>query len=88
MKAGAARITKLTAAAGLIAVGLLAGGCSQAPDYPTLPVGDVIDQQTLTPKQQDAEIKDLTAAQAQNTAQAEPPSTQPNYIPASVSKAE
>lgn len=91
MKPGKARNIELTLAAGLLAAGLLMGGCSQTPGYPTLPEEDVIGQTTLTPKQQDAEIKDLTDAQAQNTAQAEPPSKvpkMPKYIPAPVSETE
>ncbi len=88
MKPGNVRIIELTLAAGVLAVGLLVGGCSQTPGYPTLPEGDVIGQTTLTPKQQDAEIKDLTDAQAQNTAEAEPSAKTPKYIPASVSETE
>ncbi len=88
MKPGMAGTITLTAAAGVLAAGLFLGGCSQTPGYPTLPDGDVIGQTILTPKQQDAEIKDLTDAQAQNTAQADTSSKAPKYIPASVSQTE
>lgn len=84
MRPGPSRIGKLAAIA--MATVLLAG-CSQLPAYPSLPIGDVIGQKTLTPEQQDAEIKDLSEAQVENTAQADS-SKPPEYLPASTSETE
>lgn len=56
-------------------------GCAGAPSFPALPAGDVIGQKTLTPKEQEAEIKSLNDAQAQNTSAAGAPAD-PEYIPA------
>ena len=72
----------------VVAVAAWLGGCSQLPSYPSLPIGDVIGQKTLTPEQRDAEIKELSDAQAENTAQATPTAKQPEVIPASVTKTE
>ncbi|MEZ5926477.1 MAG: hypothetical protein R3D57_19070 [Hyphomicrobiaceae bacterium] len=65
------------------AAGAMAG-CSQAPGFPKLPIGDIIGQKTLTPAEQREEIKDLSTAQAENVAQASSPEGAPKYIPASV----
>ena len=73
--------------AAILALAIAGGGlagCSQAPGFPSLPSGDVIGQQTLTPAQQDAEIKQLADAQVQNTTQATGSQSPPQYIPASV----
>jgi hypothetical protein len=75
------RIGNWVAAASLAAS---LAGCGNAPSYPTLPVGDVIGQRTLTPKEQEAEIKSLSDAQVATT-QAADPAPEPQYIPASAS---
>jgi hypothetical protein len=63
-------------------------GCSQLPEFPKLPIGDVIGQVTLTPAEQEAEIKELADAQVQNAAQASDAAESPQQIPASVSEPE
>lgn len=65
-----------------LAIASAVAGCANAPGYPTLPVGDVIGQKTLSPTEQEAEIKSLNDAQSQNS-QAAGAAGQPEYIPAS-----
>ena len=79
-------ICNVALAVALAGAGL--AGCSQAPSFPSLPDTNIFGQKTLTPAQQDAEIKDLTEAQVQNTAQAGETESPPKYIPASVTKAQ
>ncbi len=64
-----------------VALAALLAGCAGAPGYPALPAGDVIGQKTLTPKEQEAEIKSLNDAQVQNTSAAGA-QAKPQYIPA------
>lgn len=64
-----------------VALATALAGCSGAPSFPALPAGDVIGQKTLTPKEQEAEIKSLSDAQAQNTSAAGA-QADPKYIPA------
>jgi hypothetical protein len=80
MRRGKRWISTATAAA-FVAASL--AGCSQVPVFPALPDGDVIGRETLTPAEQDAEIKELADAQVQNTAEAGGKGVQPQYIPAS-----
>jgi hypothetical protein len=81
-------IGNVMAIVALLAGGMVLAACSQTPGFPSLPAGDVIGQETLTPAQQQAEIKDLNDAQVQNTAVAAGSESQPKYIPASVTPAE
>ena len=50
-----------------VALAATLAGCAGAPSFPALPVGDAIGQKTLTPKEQEAEIKSLSDAQAENS---------------------
>lgn len=93
MALNSARFVRVTTAAALLSgVALLLGACSQTPGYPTLPVGDGLGQKTLTQAEQNAEIKDLSQSQVQNTAEAKragkPGAELPRYIPASVEQAQ
>jgi hypothetical protein len=76
-------ICNLAAVLALAIAGGGLAGCAQAPGFPSLPSGDVFGQRTLTPDEQDAEIKELADAQVQNTAQATGSQSPPQYIPAS-----
>lgn len=85
MRGGKLRFGIVSAAA--VAAALIAG-CSQMPAFPKLPIGDVIGQETLTPAQQEAEIKELADAQVRNTTDAGGTGMAPPYAPASVSPPE